>query len=158
MLYAHLFHEQTGSPPRTLRIVSLHGATHERRYEARDASDAARRASDALSDLNAAICRGATPVDLARPSAETCRHCTHRPWCDAYWTARPCGDADVEGIVRSADGWCTTIVDRGVAIDVDFRSFATVPSVGERLRICDTRPQGNRKAVARTSLVWSVPA
>ena len=155
-IYAHLFREMTGRSPKRLRVISLHGATHEFSVNQLEAEAAARSALDALARTNAEIRRGSGARELARPTSESCRYCHHRPWCDPYWDAPTKPPQDIEGSVTALDGWRATVrISATSLVEVDFKSLAVVPAVGDRVRICGARiGAADERILDRTTIAW----
>lgn len=156
LLYGYLCERKFGVSPSTLRVISLHGAQHEFGYRADVAEAEARRIRDGVAAINERVAAGARHVDLAQPSAKACTHCSHRPWCDAFWQSkREPGTA--EGLVTKLDGWKVTLESNGLSVVIDFKWHGALPALGQRLRILGLRTLNEANSVDRTSAVWSVP-
>lgn len=159
VLYAHLLEQRYQIRPSRLRIRCISGDTHEIACDIRAAHDEAARVLDELSRLNEQIAAGARAADLAAPSTAACARCAHRPWCGSYWTTSSArSDNDVDGVVVSVTGWRASIVTSSETAVVDFRWYGSLPSAGDRIRICDARRESNGMVVPeRSSSVWSLP-
>lgn len=160
MLYGYLFEQTYGIRPKTLRVHSIGGATHDIAYDHRVAEAEAERVRCALSTLNEAIGGGALAQDLAAPAQTTCLHCSHRAWCEAYWTSPVPGlvGTDLDGVVAKIDGWKVFLLrSDGSTIVVDFRWYGCLPLQGQRLRLCDARIGRDQTVLAdRSTSVWSL--
>lgn len=84
-MYAALYQQTFGRWPSRLRIVPLSGAARDLNFSQSECADLITDASHALRALNNKIGGDSQAgLDLASPSAETCRFCTFRPTCLAY--------------------------------------------------------------------------
>jgi hypothetical protein len=162
LIYAHLYREQYGRVPDLLRVHSLPGGTHEFPCAEDEARNAVAETRAALQDLNRRIDAGVAASDLARPSEAGCSQCSHRPWCEPYWTASAPGSngADVEGNVASADGWEADVaLSASRTVSVDFKALRIAPGIGSRLRICGSLPgKDGALRCGRGTSVWRVRA
>jgi len=160
LIYAHLYREQFGCSPTILRVQSLRGPAHEFACVDREAANAGQITIRAFSDLNNQIANGAGPEALARPSAEVCVHCSHRVWCEPYWSAFAPGSegADAEGTIVSVDGWEADLLrPTGDVTRVSFKALRITPRSGVRIRICGARVEADGKlACHRATSVWRV--
>jgi len=158
IVYAKLYHDEYGFAPNVLRIVSLHGPTREIPYVEEEASAAVAEICAALSSLNQELAAGNSLDSLARPSAAACSYCSHRPWCEAYWSSKAPGaeGSDVEGVVVNVDGYEVDLqTDSGAELRVAFRDLRLTAPVGSVLRICGgrSRPDSHVRC-DRSTTVW----
>jgi len=159
-LYGHLYEQKYRVRPSVLRIHSIGGATHEVAYDQRTADAEVERVRTALSTLNDVIGAGVRAQDLAAPTEGACSHCSHRAWCEAYWTSpvpRLAG-TDLDGVVTKTDGWKVFLLrsDHTIIV-VDFRWYGCLPQQGQHLRVCNAR-MGRDQAllVDRSTSVWGL--
>jgi len=85
-LYAAIIAEATGKRPATGRIVAASGQTLEVALDPAECDAEAREAVDSLIALNAKICGGKQPYELARPGPASCAGCPFKLMCQAFWT------------------------------------------------------------------------
>jgi hypothetical protein len=86
LLYAALYHAQSGVWPNRARVVPLHGDPVEIMVDPAEAGESAEEALALLETYNRTAQHGDV-VDLANPSAEACNSCAFRGTCEAYWLA-----------------------------------------------------------------------
>ena len=102
-LYAALAQRRRGDWPKRLTLRDLRGKTFDVPYTSKQAETLLATARQRLQEVNALVPQG--EAALARPAPATCRFCTYRPACAAYWAARsspekwPC---DVRGMITDA--------------------------------------------------------
>jgi hypothetical protein len=159
LLYARLYLEQHGPKPVALRVRSLASGTLEIPYSEQEAAAAMESVRAALNVTNELIANGAPATELARPSTSVCARCGHRAWCEPYWTQRGSGDsADAEGRVLEVNGWDVTLETSSTAlVSVNLKALRRMPSLHDRIRICDARmPSPTRLIADRTTAAWVV--
>jgi hypothetical protein len=114
-LYAAMHHDATGQWPVSAALVPLTGDRLYVEVTPAEAEAEAQRLLGLLTQYNQRIAE-ATRVDhLASPGSETCRHCSYRAFCSAFWLASSpewnwrraaCLRGPVASADRSASGTC----------------------------------------------------
>lgn len=121
---------------------------------------------------NAAICAGAQPSDLARPSEETCKLCGYHGVCDAVWEAMSpkwtWPRYAIEGVVLAAQPISRGLtnadvhVERGSVLAGTYRVQTDIPACADallrarqqRARITNLRYVAGRLITTSASGVW----
>lgn len=90
LIYSWLVEKQTDRWPQIARLVPLEGASYEERPERDEAENIVENTLDLLDKYNQIIedtngDSNAQASRLANPSADSCRWCRVRPWCDPFW-------------------------------------------------------------------------
>ena len=85
--YAYLWRAEHGRLPSELRLEGLSGAQATIEFSRADIDAHIADVIDRRTEINWLISDGATPHDIAQPSADACRWCSHRPWCSPHWDA-----------------------------------------------------------------------
>jgi hypothetical protein len=130
---------------------------HEFTCTESEAAQAVGAAVAALRDLNARIASGASAEELARPSTLDCVHCSHRPWCEAYWTSHvsSSSEGDIEGTVIDSRGWEIEILVATGTVRVNCKALGITPAVGAQVRICSARSTVDGTLLCdRTTSAW----
>lgn len=112
LIYAALYHEETGNWPDRGRIIGLDGRIAEIEIAPQEALAAARDTLELLDAYNRGV-TATTLYTLAAASPAACSTCGFRGACDAYWTSaspawepveRPSSMGRVLGIHGHGDG------------------------------------------------------
>ena len=104
LLYAGLYHENSGNWPARLTLTSLSGTKHDVPMDPAQAHQLVDEARAKLIEVNALISGGAPPESLASPSPSACAFCGYRPACKMYWEKQghsPEWPNDVSGTLSS---------------------------------------------------------
>jgi RecB family exonuclease len=105
LAYAFIYHAVHGVWPTTATIQYVSGERHSLAVDPSEADSVANQMLAALDHLNGY--RG-DPLALANPSPETCRWCTFKAACPAFWSAVDASwdvnEADVRGLVQGVSG------------------------------------------------------
>jgi RecB family exonuclease len=87
LLYALMWESQHGDWPFRLSIQTLDGRQLSVDVDPQEAHATASEAMMALSSYNNSVKHLSDPERLAKPSADTCRYCSFRVTCPAYFSA-----------------------------------------------------------------------
>jgi hypothetical protein len=88
LLYSVLVRRTRGEWPVTAAVETATGERHSFNVVPEEAETVAAEASRLLNEYNHAVATGRDAVTaLARPDADTCRHCPFRVACGPYWSA-----------------------------------------------------------------------
>ena len=87
LLYAYLVYRDTDRWPDEIAIEDASGRRATEPVDAEEATAALNQAVQAVRRFNSALASGQSPIRLATPSPESCRHCPFRAVCEPYWNA-----------------------------------------------------------------------
>ena len=151
LLYAGLYQEKTDDWPAKLTLATLGGTQHDVSLDTIRSRELMDEARANLRELNELVSGGASPEQLASPSAAACAFCGYRPACKRYWTERgPDMDwpVDVTGTVRTVtvlgNGTLRVTIDTGDGIasvrGLSTERFGFLVDGVENVVLCNLRP------------------
>lgn len=123
-IYAFLVKERTGRWPNRGIILPMEGSPLEVELAPPTCESAVTDALNLLDRYNQLVNAGATPQELANPSAEACRWCQYQLFCPAFWEAA--NESWSESLGAAASGGSATASPRqlhgGAAMVLDIVS------------------------------------
>lgn len=119
LLYAALYHEETGMWPVAGRVVALDGGPLSQEIDPGIASETAEQALRLLETYNQSVATKSA-WDLGTPSPAVCAFCPYKGVCDPYWANvspdwappdRPAMEGQINTVTTLRDGTISIVCD-----------------------------------------------
>jgi hypothetical protein len=162
LLYAYLVYRARGRWPQEIAIEDAAGRRATEPVQPEEPMATVNAALQAVQAYNDAVDAGQSPLSLATPSPEACRHCPFRVVCGPFWQATTMEWPQRPGVVGVVTATSSTVGRlevtaeqpahwAGSTVTVLGISPAILPrAVGERVGIVDTYSTGqDRELQAR---------